>query len=139
MRAIVREETTANVTRLFRRQRTASQSQCYVPCSFLIELLVESFVASTHYVSQNAERLRATSDLPRPLERIALIVQKSPRAWLAWQDEQTTRFVVAAMAERCIQHSLAAIRLAFYDEDGRQVAMGEWSRQQDGCWLFCGH
>lgn len=138
MRAIVREETTANITRLFRKQGAASQSLCYVPCSFLIELLVESFVASTHYVSQNAERLRATSDLPPPLERIALAVQKSPSAWLAWQDEQATRFVVAALAECRSQQSSATIRLAFYDEDGRQVAMGEWSRQQDGCWLFCG-
>jgi hypothetical protein len=110
----------------------------YFPRSFLIAQFVESFAASTHYVSPAAQRLRVVSDLPPPLWRIATTVQRSACTWLAWLDEQTLRFVVAALADRCARPGLAAIRLTFYDQDGRWLANGEWSVQPDGRWTLCG-
>jgi hypothetical protein len=117
------------------RGRTAAQSVGCLPRSFLTEQLVESFVADTHYVSRNAQRLRDASDLPPPLERIATTVQRSPCVWLAWLDEQTTRFVVAAVTGGCVEPGLA-IRLTFFDQDGRCVATGQWSLQRDGRWTL---
>jgi hypothetical protein len=104
----------------------------------LIETLAHSFAVCTHYVSQRAQRLPVASELPPALERIVSTLEQGSHAWVAWADEQTTRFIVAELAaNQAQQKSNETVRLSFYDEDGRHMATGEWTVDSGRHWTLC--
>lgn len=118
-------------------QHRTADGVCAHQRQLLIELLVQSFVVCTRYVPAGAQRLLAASELPPALERVAVRVQRGPQKWFAWTDERRTWFVVAEMAmdhRRHCRHE--AIRMFFYDEDGRCVASGTWAFHADARWTL---
>lgn len=118
-------------------ERAGARSASAAQRPWLTELLAQSFAVCTHYVSSNARRLYADSELPPALERIAANLQRSSRTWFAWLDDQTTRFVVAELAaHRDQQGRDEALRLFFYDHDGNQLASGEWRLDSEGRWTL---
>jgi hypothetical protein len=104
----------------------------------LVEWMVELFVIDTCYVPQTAQRVLAPSDLPAALERVATLAQRRLQAWFAWTDGPRTRFVVAELATDPDRHSQGgALRMFFYDEDGRFVVGGAWALQSQRSWILC--
>lgn len=102
----------------------------------LVELLVQLFAVSTRFVPPIARRLLTSSDLPPALERIASQAQRDLQAWVAWTDERRTWFVVAELAPMPVCQD-AAIRMYFYDADGRLVSWGTWALQSELSWMLC--
>lgn len=103
----------------------------------LVEWLVQLFVVDTCYVPRTAKRLLALSDLPAALERVATQAQRRLQAWCAWTDGPRTRFVVAEMATVPDRHSPGrALRMFFYDEDGRFVSCGTWALHSERRWIL---
>jgi hypothetical protein len=122
-----------NAPVLVRLQRAAPYKRL-----LLIQWLVQLFVDCTRYVPQTAQRLLAQCNLPPALERVAMQAQRCSRAWFAWTDEGRAWFVVAEMAKVSGRHCQGrAIRMFFYDEDGRFVASGAWALQSEGSWILC--
>lgn len=117
---------------------TIEDSPCPFPRPLFVESLVQRFVASTRYVPQTAQRLFAPSDLPPALERVATQAQGCSQTWFAWNDGPRIWFVIAEMATvPGRQHQeRAAIRMFFYDEDGRFVSWGTWALHSRGGWIL---
>jgi hypothetical protein len=102
----------------------------------LVELLVQLFAVSTGFVPPTARQLLVPSDLPPALERVAMRAQRNLRAWVAWTDERRTWFVVAEMTS-ILDCEGTAIRMLFFDEDGRLVSWGGWALQSEHTWILC--
>lgn len=104
----------------------------------LVELLVQLFAVSTRFVPPTARRVLAPGDLPPALERVARQAQRDLQAWVAWTEEPRTWFVVAEMAAMPDPHCQGeAIRMFFYDEEGRLVSRGTWALQSEHSWMLC--
>lgn len=117
-------------------QGRRSQRSALYKRLLLIQWLVQSFVDCKRYVPKAARRLLAPCELPPALERVAVQVQGCSRAWFAWTDEARVWFVVAEMAKVSDRHYRGrAIRMFFYDEDGRLVASGVWAFQSERSWI----
>lgn len=109
-----------------KRQRSARSAQLSKH-PLIVELLVEQFVVCTHYIPRAAQRVRIRAELPPPLERIAMYAERSARTWLAWTAEPRTWFLMAQKAKVSGRARRApALRMFFYDADGRPVASGTW-------------
>ncbi|HEY0681181.1 MAG TPA: hypothetical protein VGD45_02525 [Steroidobacter sp.] len=117
---------------------TIGDSSC--PCKrlLLVEWLVQRFAVTTHYVPETARRLLTPADLPPALERVAMRAQRCLQAWFAWTDGPRIWFVVAEMATvpgwRCEER---AVRMFFYDDDGRFVSWGTWASLSESNWMLC--
>lgn len=107
-------------------------------CSLLIEWLVQRFVIATRYVPRTAQRLLASSDLPPALERVAMQAQRCLQTWFAWTDGPRIWFVVTEMATAPDRYRQdRALRMFFYDEEGRFVSWGTWALQSECSWILC--
>jgi hypothetical protein len=122
-----------------------SDERCVVgdsPCSsrhpLPVEPLVQLFVLDTCYVPRTAQRLLDPSELPPALERVAMQAQRCLQMWFAWTDGPRTWFVVTEMATVTSRHHKEkALRLFFFDEDGRFVSWGTWVLHFGGDWILC--
>ena len=113
-------------------------SLCPSQRRLLVERWVQLFVISTCYVPSTAQRLLAPGDLPPVLERIALHAQRHLQTWFAWRHGPRTWFLVAEPATVPDLHCQGgAIRMFFYDEDGRFVSRGTWALQSECSWMLC--
>ena len=108
------------------RGRTARFAQLCKHLPF-VELLAQQFVVSTQYVPRAAQRVRILAELPPALERLAMYAERSARTWLAWKAEPRIWFLMAQRANVSARARRApALRMFFYDADGRPVASGTW-------------
>jgi hypothetical protein len=117
-------------------QCTIGASLCSCQRPSHVEWLVQLFVVSTRYVPRTAQRLLDPSDLPPVLERIAMQAQRCLQMWFAWTDGPRTWFVVTETVLSW-QRQERALRVFFYDEDGRFVCWGTWALQSRGGWILC--
>jgi hypothetical protein len=102
-----------------------------------VEQLIERFVADNRYVPGTAQRLLDPSELPPVLERVAMQAQHCSQTWFAWIDGPRTWFVVTEMATVTVRHRKEnALRMFFYDDEGRFVSGGTWALQPGG-WMLC--
>jgi hypothetical protein len=115
---------------------TIGDSLCSCQRPSHIEWLVQLFVVSTRYVPRSAQRLLEPSDLPPALERVAVRAQRCLQAWFAWTDGRKIRFVVTERVPSR-QRQESALRVYFYDEDGRYVCWGTWALHSRGRWILC--
>jgi hypothetical protein len=106
---------------------TIGDSLCSRQHPPLVESLVQSFVIGTGYVPQTATRVLESSDLPPVLERIAMQAQRCLGTWFAWTDGQKMRFIVTETVTAPRHNMEWALRMFFYDEDGRLAACGSWA------------
>jgi hypothetical protein len=111
------------------------------PCScehpLPVERLAQRFVLDTHYVPCMAERLLDPSELPPALEGVAMHAQRSLQTWLAWTNRARIWFVVAEVAKLTNRHREGdALRIFFYDDEGRFVSWGTWALHSGG-WTLC--
>lgn len=117
---------------------TIARSTCPYQHGLLVELLAQLFAVSTRYVPQTAQRLLATSELPPALERIAMRAQRSLQTWLAWTEGPRIWFLVAEMGTDPGGYCRGgAIRMFFYDEEGRFLAWGTWAVNAERRWVLC--
>jgi hypothetical protein len=100
-----------------------------------MESLVQLFVVGTRYVPRSAQRLLELSDLSPALERVAVRAQRCLQTWFAWTDGPKIRFVVTETVPSRL-HQQSALRVYFYDEDGRFVCWGTWALQSRGSWIL---
>lgn len=104
-----------------------------------VERLVQLFVVCTRYVPRTARRLLAPGDLPPALERVAMQAERCVQTWFAWTDESRIWFVVAeATTVPGLNCQRGALRMFFYDADGRFVSWGTWALQSKRSWTLCG-
>ena len=107
-------------------------------CLLLVEWLVQQFVVDTGFAPPTARRLLAPMDLPPALERVAMQAQRCLQTWFAWADGSRIWFLVAEMVAVPSPHCQGeAIRMNFYDEDGRLVSRGTWALQSERSWMLC--
>jgi hypothetical protein len=111
------------------------------PCScehpLPVERLAQQFALDTHYVPRVAERLLDPSELPPALERVAMHAQRGLQTWLAWTNRARIWFVVAEVATPTNRHRKGnALRMFFYDDEGRFVSWGTWALHFGG-WTLC--
>lgn len=117
---------------------TIGDSLCSCQRPSHIEWLVQLFVVSTRYVPRSAQRLLEPSDLPPALERVAVRAQRCLQMWFAWTDGPKIRFVVTEIGTvPNRQRQERALRVFFYDEDGRFVCWGTWALHSRGSWILC--
>lgn len=103
-----------------------------------VERLVQLFVVCTRYVPRTARRLLAPGDLPPALERVAMQAERCAQTWFAWTDESRIWFVVAeATTVPGLNCERGALRMFFYDADGRFVSWGTWALQSARSWTLC--
>lgn len=120
-----------------RRRRRPARSPHLCEHLLVVELLAELFAICTRYVPRDAQRVRTPDDLPPALERIALGAERSARTWLAWTAEPRTWFLVAERAKVSEPACRGlAIRLFFYDQDGKPVASGTWVMNESRRWTL---
>jgi hypothetical protein len=102
-----------------------------------VEQLIQRFVADSRYVPRTAQRLLDPSELPPVLERVAMRAQLYSQTWFAWTDGPRVWFVVAEMATVTVRHRKEnALRMFFYDDEGRFVSWGSWALHPGG-WMLC--
>jgi hypothetical protein len=117
---------------------TIGDSLCSCQRPSHIERLVQRFVVSTRYVPRSAQRLLELSDLPPALERVAVRAQRCLQTWFAWTDGPKIRFVVTEIGPVPNgERQDRALRVFFYDEDGRFVCWGTWALHSRGRWILC--
>lgn len=93
----------------------------------VLQLMGEQFAVATRFVPNSARKVRTPEDLPPALERIAMCAERSSHAWLAWTMESRIWFLVAERAKLSGPAGRTpAIRMCFYDADGRPAASGIW-------------
>jgi hypothetical protein len=89
------------------------------------------------YLPRTAQRLLDLSELPPILERVATQAERCLQTWLAWTEGQRTWFVVSESATVAIGHRKQhAVRMYFYDAEGRFVSWGTWASHSGG-WMLC--
>jgi hypothetical protein len=104
----------------------------------LIDGLVQLFVVGTRYLPQTARRQLDPADLPPALERVAMHAQRCLQTWFAWTDGPRVWFFVTELASvPGLNRGQQALRLFFYDEEGRFVSWGTWALHLDGGWVLC--
>jgi hypothetical protein len=102
-----------------------------------VEQLTQRFVVDNRYVPGTAQRLFDPGELPPVLERVAMQAQHCSQTWFAWTDGPRTWFVVTEMVSVTAGHRKEnALRMFFYDDDGRFVSWGTWALQPGG-WMLC--
>lgn len=102
-----------------------------------VEQLVPLFVADNRYLPRTAQQLLDPSELSPVLERVAMQAQLCSQTWFAWTDGPRTWFVVAELATVTVRHRKEdALRMFFYDDEGRFVSWGTWALHSDG-WILC--
>lgn len=86
---------------------------------------------------ETARRLLASGEPPPARERIAMRAQRSLQTWVAWIEDPRAWFVVAEMATAPGGYRQAlAIRVCFYDEDGRFLTWDTWAINTERCWTL---
>jgi hypothetical protein len=101
-----------------------------------LRLTLVDFVGTAYPGSRRVRIVESPSELPPALERIALEAQTKSHAWLAWIEDEHTRFVAGEIVElvqpaECDAHGL---RVHFHDDEGRLLASATWARDADGRW-----
>jgi hypothetical protein len=99
-------------------------------------LMLVDFVGAAYPGSRPVRIVESRSELPPALERIALAAQEKSHAWLAWIEDEHTRFVAGEILElvhpaKCDAHGL---RVQFHDGEGHLLASATWVRDADGRW-----
>ncbi len=63
--------------------------------------------------------------------------QRRLQTWFAWTDGPRTWFVVSEIATATIEpRKQNALRMFFYDDEGRFVSWGTWALHSGG-WMLC--
>jgi hypothetical protein len=100
-----------------------------------VETLLDSFIPSRRYVPDNARRVNCRDELPLRLQRRAGRVRQG--IWRAWTDGFRVWFVVARLMPivgREANHY--ALRVSFFDMDGRLASCAVWTLSSDGRWTL---
>ena len=86
-----------------------------------IGALLDSLVRSRHYVPPGTRRIRSRENLPLALQ--SHTQQVDGEVWRAWENGKRIWFVKAKPAS-CVD--VTALRVMFFDMDGRLASSGVW-------------
>jgi hypothetical protein len=118
-------------------RRPVGASLCSCGRALPLERLVQHLVLDIRYLPRTAQRVLDPSELPPVLERVAMRAQRCLQMWFAWTDGPRTWFVAAEIATVPIRHRKEnAVRMFFYDVEGRFVSRGTWVLHSGG-WMLC--
>jgi hypothetical protein len=103
-----------------------------------LETLLESLVLEQHWISQGAGRVDDRSELPSCLQRLAINAVKNEGGWRAWLGHDGMRLFVAEMSlELSRERGVPALKVRYYDHDGRLQNFSLWVQLADGAWQRC--
>lgn len=134
----VREQLSAAISDIDSDARLAVRdSQHSFGRALSLERLVPLLVLDIRYVPRSAQQLLDPSELPPVLEHVAMQAQRRLQRWFAWTHGPRIWFVVTESATVAIRRRKeSAVRMFFYDVDGRFVSWGTWAFPPGG-WMLC--
>lgn len=102
-----------------------------------LESLLDSLVMSQSWVPVSAPQLTDRSDLPSALQKLAIKAVKEEGTWRAWLAHEGVRLFVAEMSlDLSRERGCAALKVRYYDEQGRLQLYSLWVQLADG-WQRC--
>lgn len=96
-----------------------------------IRALLDSLVRSRHYVPPGTRRIRSRENLPLALQ--SHTQQVDGEVWRAWENGKRIWFVKAKPAS-CVD--VTALRVMFFDMDGRLACSGVWTWLAHRGWIL---
>jgi hypothetical protein len=109
----------------------------YQPPS-VVTVLLDSLVKSQNWVSADAHQVTDRSDFPSPLQKIAAKAAAVAGTWRAWLSYDGIRFFASEMSlELAREHGCPALKVSYYNDEGRLQEFSTWLRRAGGKWQRC--
>ena len=111
--------------------------RAYQPPSVLT-MLLDSLVISQHWVPAGAAQVTDHNEISCALQKIASKAATAAGTWRAWLSYDGVRLFTTEMSmELAREHGSPAIKVNYYNDDGRLQECSEWVRRADGVWQRC--
>jgi hypothetical protein len=104
-----------------------------------VEALLESFVWSVDILPDGARKLLDRSELPGPLQRLAVNLKKKDKIWGAWTDDRQHVWFFAAEMSLALsrERGRPVLQVDAFGEDGKLSESACWVAVRDGEWRRC--
>lgn len=97
--------------------------------------LLEVAVAKIGRVSQGAQRITESIDLPSTLQRLARRAREEDGAWVAWAGRDRTWLYTGFLSlPQARERGRPTLKVTLYDDDGRLQESGVWLETPGGEW-----
>jgi hypothetical protein len=109
----------------------------YQPPSVL-NVLLDSLVMSQHWVSASAAQITDRGEFPSTLQVVAKKAAAVAGTWRAWLNYDGVRFFTGEMSmDLAREHGCPALKVNYYNDEGRLEEASAWVRRADGRWRRC--
>ena len=104
----------------------------------VLTVLLDSLVMSQHWVPAGAAQVTDRGEFPSALQRVANKAATVAGIWRAWLSYDGVRLFTTEMSlELAREHGAPALKVSYYDDDGRLQECSAWVRRTDGKWQRC--
>lgn len=111
--------------------------RAYQPPSVLTVLL-DSLVMSQRWVSASAAQITDQNEFASTLQLVAKKAAAVAGTWRAWLSYDGIRFFTGEMfLELAREHGHPALKVNYYNDEGRLEEASAWVRRTDGKWQRC--
>jgi hypothetical protein len=104
----------------------------------ILTALLDSLVMSQNWVPAGAAQVTDRSEIPSALLRVANKAAKVAGIWRAWLSYDGIRLFTTEMSmDLAREHGAPALKVSYYDNEGRLQEYSTWVRRADGEWKRC--
>jgi len=104
----------------------------------ILTALLDSLVISQNWVPAGAAQVTDRSEIPSALQKVANKAAIVAGIWRAWLSYDGIRLFTTEMSmELAREHGAPALKVSYYDNEGRLQEYSAWVRRADGEWKRC--
>ncbi len=103
-----------------------------------LELLLDSLVMNQHWVPADVPRVTDRSELSAASQKLAIKAVEADGTWRAWRSHDGIRLFIAEMSmELSRERGRPALKVSYYNDEGRLQQYSLWVQLTDGGWQRC--
>jgi hypothetical protein len=103
-----------------------------------LESLLDSLVMNQHWVPAEVPRVTDRSALSAASQKLAIKAVEADGAWMAWRSHDGIRLFIAEMSmELSRERGRPALKVKYYNDQGRLQQYSLWVQLTDGAWQRC--
>ena len=100
-----------------------------------VQVLLDSLLASSHFIVEGAERILDVSALPGRLPQAAARAERDRLAWSAWDDRHRAWLYTAELSlPKSRERGRPVLDLRRYEEDGSLESCSTWVSRDSNRW-----